>query len=308
MLAHEICRDSQTDPLFRLVEKYSYDAFGQPTVTDYWGNVRAGSIHENRFMFTGREWIKELGIYDYRHRFYHPGFGRFLQSDPLGLQTEGATLTAGEKALFFGGQAPEAFSSSEMNLFRYCGDDPVDKIDPLGLENYAAYANVNVDSRDNNSFQSRATQSAGGLAFPFATGPGVIAHLMSATNITRLDFHSHGAADRGLLSGNANARIAETARTAGPNGITFTQFAYAITSGKIDIAKGASIRLFACNQAANAQRLSAMLGTGGRADISVTAANSNVDTKAEKAGIADGVFKTFRDGLQIGERKTLPYK
>jgi RHS repeat-associated protein len=116
-----------------VVEKYRYDAFGQPTVTDNWGNVRAGSIHENRFMFTGREWIKELGIYDYRNRFYHPGLGRFLQSDPLGLQTEGVKLTAGEKALFFGGQAPEAFSSSEMNLYRYCGDDPVDNSDPLGL-------------------------------------------------------------------------------------------------------------------------------------------------------------------------------
>ena len=117
-----------------VVEKYSYDAFGQPTVTDYWGNVWAGSIHENRFMFTGREWIKELGIYDYRHRFYHPGFGRFLQGDPMGLQTEGEKLSAGQKALFSpGGSAPEAFSSSEMNLFRYCGDDPVDKTDPFGL-------------------------------------------------------------------------------------------------------------------------------------------------------------------------------
>ena len=117
-----------------VVEKYRYDAFGQPTVTDNWGNVWAGSIHENRFMFTGREWIKELGIYDYRNRFYHPGLGRFLQGDPLGLQTEGVKLTAGEKALFFGGQAPEAFSSSEMNLYRYSSDDPVDNSDPFGLE------------------------------------------------------------------------------------------------------------------------------------------------------------------------------
>jgi RHS repeat-associated protein len=117
-----------------VVEKYRYDAFGQPAVTDYWGNVWAGSIHENRFMFTGREWIKELGIYDYRNRFYHPGFGRFLQGDPLGLQTEGVKLTAGEKALFSpGGTAPEAFGSSEMNLYRYCGDDPVDGSDPMGL-------------------------------------------------------------------------------------------------------------------------------------------------------------------------------
>ena len=29
--------------------------------------------------------------------------------------------------------APEAFGSSEINLFRYCGDDPVNRSDPLGL-------------------------------------------------------------------------------------------------------------------------------------------------------------------------------
>jgi hypothetical protein len=73
-------------------------------------------------------------VYDYRHRLYNPDTGRFLQIDPLGLQTEGEKLSAGQKALFSpGGSAPEAFGSSEMNLFRYCADDPVDGSDPLGL-------------------------------------------------------------------------------------------------------------------------------------------------------------------------------
>jgi RHS repeat-associated protein len=118
-----------------VLEKYFYDAFGYPTVTDYSGNERGhASSCGNRFLFTGREWIASLGIYDYRHRMYHPGLGRFLQTDPMGLQTEGEKLSAGQKALFTpGGSAPEAFSSSEMNLFRYCGDDPVDRSDPTGL-------------------------------------------------------------------------------------------------------------------------------------------------------------------------------
>jgi RHS repeat-associated protein len=60
-------------------------------------------------MFQGREWIAELGIYDYRHRMYHPGLGRFLQTDPSG------------------------FDAGDMNLFRYCADDPVDRSDPTGL-------------------------------------------------------------------------------------------------------------------------------------------------------------------------------
>ncbi|MFL6519612.1 MAG: RHS repeat-associated core domain-containing protein [Chthoniobacterales bacterium] len=118
-----------------IIERYTYDAFGQPSVTDVWGNSRGTtSADGNRFMFKGREWIPELRIYDYRHRHYNPSLGRFLQTDPMGLQTEGAKLSAEQKALFSpGGVAPDAFTSSEMNLYRYCGDDPVDKSDPTGL-------------------------------------------------------------------------------------------------------------------------------------------------------------------------------
>lgn len=91
------------------VEKYTYNAFGKPKIMDWSGNERSNSAFGNRFMFTGREFIRELGIYDYRNRFYHPGIGRFLQTDPTG------------------------FDAGDMNLFRYCGDDPVNRTDPLGL-------------------------------------------------------------------------------------------------------------------------------------------------------------------------------
>jgi RHS repeat-associated protein len=85
---------------------------GKPETTDWsgWrGNVRTTTAYGNRFLFQGRAYIAELGIYDYRHRMYHPGLGRFLQTDPTG------------------------FDAGDMNLFRYCGDDPVDRSDPTGL-------------------------------------------------------------------------------------------------------------------------------------------------------------------------------
>lgn len=93
-----------------IAEKYSYDAFGVPKITDGNGNARSQSAYGNRFMFTGREYLAELGIYDYRHRMYHPGLGRFFQTDPTG------------------------FDAGDMNLFRYCDDDPVDRSDPTGLD------------------------------------------------------------------------------------------------------------------------------------------------------------------------------
>ena len=115
-----------------VIERYRYDAFGKQTILSANNTQLSTSTYGNRFMYTGREYLSELGIYDYRHRMYNPSLGRFLQSDPLGLQTEGAKLTPEQKALY-GAGAPEAFAGSEMNLFRYRGDDPVDKSDPTGL-------------------------------------------------------------------------------------------------------------------------------------------------------------------------------
>ena len=75
------------------------------------GNVRTnGTAWDTRFLFQGRQYYKEATIYDYRNRFYNPGLGRFLQSDPLG------------------------FGGGDANLFRYCGGDPVNRIDPTGLD------------------------------------------------------------------------------------------------------------------------------------------------------------------------------
>ena len=93
-----------------VIERYRYDAFGKPTIFSANNTQLSTSAYGNRFMFQGREWIGELGIYDYRHRYYQPALGRFLQSDPTG------------------------FDASDMNLFRYCGDDPVDRSDPMGLD------------------------------------------------------------------------------------------------------------------------------------------------------------------------------
>ena len=134
-------------------ERYTYDAFGKPAITDWNGNVRTSSAIGNRFMFQGREYFREIGLYDYRHRFYDPYIGRFIQTDPMGLQTEEEKLSAGQKALFSpGGSAPEAFSSSEMNLFRYCGDDPVDGSDPTGLKPGDPFDSPEGAARDVHNF------------------------------------------------------------------------------------------------------------------------------------------------------------
>jgi RHS repeat-associated protein len=91
-------------------EQYDYDAFGFPyfyradgiklVSSEQWGN---------RFLFTGREWLSDLRIYDFRNRMYQPELGRFLQPDS------------------------KEFDAGDYNLYRYCHNDPVNKSDPTGL-------------------------------------------------------------------------------------------------------------------------------------------------------------------------------
>lgn len=99
-----------TNPSGGIVEQYDYDAFGFPYFYNAAGTTIGPSLQSgNRFLFTGREWLKELRIYDYRNRMYQPEVGRFLQPDP------------------------KQFEAGDYNLYRYCHNDPVNKTDPFGL-------------------------------------------------------------------------------------------------------------------------------------------------------------------------------
>ena len=94
-----------------LLERYTYDLSGAPTFYDEWDNERfGGSAYDTRFLFAGSQYLPETGLYDMRNRFYSPTLNRFLQTDPIG------------------------FAGDALNLYRYCGDDPVDRSDPMGLD------------------------------------------------------------------------------------------------------------------------------------------------------------------------------
>ncbi len=43
----------------------------------------AASAAGNRRLYTGREYLPDLGVYDYRQRLYDPTLGRFLTTDPV---------------------------------------------------------------------------------------------------------------------------------------------------------------------------------------------------------------------------------
>ena len=126
---HEGSITHLTKPDGTVFERYRYDAFGTPTIWDGNWTLRTASAVSNRFMFTGREWAAAFSFYEYRARAYHPGLGRFMSEDPKGFVRR-AGLGASPSDWTFAAHPDEA----EFNLFRYCGNDPVDFTDPMGLD------------------------------------------------------------------------------------------------------------------------------------------------------------------------------
>ena len=91
----------------KVKESIYYEIFGLPTIKDDQGNAKNNSI--SPFLFTGREYDSEIGIYHYRARAYSPILGRFMQLDPIDLK------------------------AGDVNPYRYVGNNPLNFRDPLGF-------------------------------------------------------------------------------------------------------------------------------------------------------------------------------
>jgi RHS repeat-associated protein len=90
------------------VERYSYSAYGETTIFDSAGNPLGESAYGNRYLFQGREYDSSAGFYYFRARWYSPETGRWLSKDPIGI-------------------------SGGLNLYVFCGNNPVNLTDPFGL-------------------------------------------------------------------------------------------------------------------------------------------------------------------------------
>lgn len=99
------------DATGHLLEYYKYDLYGKPTL---WAPNNPQPLSASNWgvndLFSGERWIPALGLYDLRNRYYSPDLGRFLQPDPIG------------------------FNGDASNLYRYCGNDWANRVDPMGLQ------------------------------------------------------------------------------------------------------------------------------------------------------------------------------
>jgi RHS repeat-associated protein len=78
-----------------VTERYRYDPFGTRTVLAPDGiTVRNAAIEDTDTGFTGRDLDQDSGLMYFRHRWYSPKLGRFVNRDPAGY-VDGLSLYAG---------------------------------------------------------------------------------------------------------------------------------------------------------------------------------------------------------------------
>jgi len=100
------------DSTATVIERYEYDAYGNPTIWDgTFQNTRETSNYGNPYLFTGRRVDTldngSLKIQYNRNRYYDYYTGRWLTQDPLGY-------------------------ADGMNLYEYITSNPVITLDPYG--------------------------------------------------------------------------------------------------------------------------------------------------------------------------------
>ena len=108
-------RNGQND-VIRLIDgdnntvvEYAYDSWGTPLSTT--GTLASTLGAQNPFRYRGYVYDAETGLYYVTSRYYDPEIGRGINSD--NMITTGSDLAG-------------------LNLFAYCGNNPVNRVDPSG--------------------------------------------------------------------------------------------------------------------------------------------------------------------------------
>jgi RHS repeat-associated protein len=147
--------------------EFTYEPYGK--------NTKTGS-GDTPFRYTARD-DDGTGLYYYRARYYHPGLGRFISEDPIGL-------------------------AGGVNLYAYVHGNPVSLVDPLGLDTLV-FNEGNVRHYDDNwnmVSEIPATTGRDGVTDPSVPWQGPIPpglYYMDPTQITEGGFFRNLTGDWG---------------------------------------------------------------------------------------------------------------
>jgi RHS repeat-associated protein len=85
-----------------------YNAYGQ-IINETYHQDDFNALPDNPLRFQGQYYDEETGLHYNLNRYYDPFTGRYITQDPIGIL-------------------------SDINLYRYVGNNPISGIDPLGLD------------------------------------------------------------------------------------------------------------------------------------------------------------------------------
>lgn len=114
---------SLTNSAGAITDSYDFDAFGMP--------IRTSGTTPNQFLYNGQRSDSSIGLYDLRARYYSQATGRFWARDFLeGVKCCGLS----------------------WNPYIYTKDNPVNRIDPSGLDDLVE--EVNIQNLSENAAQA----------------------------------------------------------------------------------------------------------------------------------------------------------
>jgi RHS repeat-associated protein len=100
-----------TDAAGTVAERYEYQDYGQPQFFTAAGGSLSATAVGNPFLFTGRRFDADTGLYWYRTRYYDSAAGRFTTRDTIGDWGDQVGLG---------------------NAYTYIGNNPMSRLDPMG--------------------------------------------------------------------------------------------------------------------------------------------------------------------------------
>ncbi len=145
-------------------DTYAYDAFGI--------QIASTGSTPNNYRFTGEQFDPNLGFYYLRARYANPNTGRFMSRDSY---------------------AGNVFDPPSLHRYTYCANNPVNMVDPSGMENMPSLlTSINIIAQNAARYvasipgAARIAFGAGGAAigrFFQQFGPGVNAFAQQVVNL-----------------------------------------------------------------------------------------------------------------------------